>query len=533
VVEDLVLRDLLDQAAGTRFGQDHALSTVRSFDDWRAAVPVRRYSDFSDYIAEIVDGRRSVLTRSDPYALLTTSGTSGQAKLVPMTSHWRTSYRGPALYAQWGLHFHVLGLREVTAGTALDLSWDREPASKALGSIPVLGITQRFETLGVADWTPPWFDASWFTTRQGGTLAERLYVRVRLLAGSDVRLVVAVNPSKLVLLGQMLETSADELITDIATGRLFGAPHPGLDPDPELARLLERRRARRGSLLLTDVFPKLSLAVTWRSAGAALYQPLLEKMLPSVPVLPFSTTGTEGIVTLPIDSHPTAGPLAVDQGLFEFVPTTRDGDDTPLPPDVETLRFDQLETRAHYRLVMSQASGLFRYDVGDVYQVLGWVGRVPRLEFVGRAGNTSSFTGEKLGEEDVWRSARLAAGSSEIPPLTFVPVWGSPPRYVAVVESGSTTRMSSALEGPAIEAALQRLNSEYREKRRSGRLGPLTVLPVAPGALQRVMDHRIAQGAPDAQVKHTWLQRDSQLLELIERLNLQATTAESEEPAHV
>jgi hypothetical protein len=93
--------------------------------------------------------------------------------------------------------------------------------------------------------------------------------------------------------------------------------------------------------------------------------------------------------------------------------------------------------------------------------------------------------------------------------------------------------MSSALEGPAIEAALQRLNSEYREKRRSGRLGPLTVLPVAPGALQRVMDHRIAQGAPDAQVKHTWLQRDSQLLELIERLNLQATTAESEEPAHV
>jgi hypothetical protein len=39
-----------------------------------------------------------------------------------------------------------------------------------------------------------------------------------------------------------------------------------------------------------------------------------------VPLIPFSTTGSEGIVTIPVHPHASAGPVSLDQGIFEFVP---------------------------------------------------------------------------------------------------------------------------------------------------------------------------------------------------------------------
>ncbi|ADG78164.1 GH3 auxin-responsive promoter OS=Tsukamurella paurometabola (strain ATCC 8368 / DSM / CCUG 35730/ CIP 100753 / JCM 10117 / KCTC 9821 / NBRC 16120 / NCIMB 702349 / NCTC 13040) OX=521096 GN=Tpau_1542 PE=4 SV=1 [Tsukamurella paurometabola] len=92
-----VLADILDQATETSFGVDHALSSVRTLADWRAAVPVRSYDDFRPYLQRAQAGERRVLTTCDPYAFLKTSGTSGAPKLVPTTRHWRANYRGPAL----------------------------------------------------------------------------------------------------------------------------------------------------------------------------------------------------------------------------------------------------------------------------------------------------------------------------------------------------------------------------------------------------------------------------------------------------
>ncbi|ADG79297.1 GH3 auxin-responsive promoter OS=Tsukamurella paurometabola (strain ATCC 8368 / DSM / CCUG 35730/ CIP 100753 / JCM 10117 / KCTC 9821 / NBRC 16120 / NCIMB 702349 / NCTC 13040) OX=521096 GN=Tpau_2698 PE=4 SV=1 [Tsukamurella paurometabola] len=403
--------------------------------------------------------------------------------------------------------------------TALDLSWDRTASTETHGAFPVYGISQRWESLGGNDWTPPWFSAPWFTDDVNSLdSADRLYAKMRLLAGKDVRMIVSVNPSKIVMLAEQLRDRSDELIDDIRGGALLGRPHPAVSPDRELAARLSVLRGReRRPLRLTDVFARLDLVVCWMSGSARFYEAWMRDLIPDVAILPFSTTGTEGIVTLPIDGHTTAGPLATNQGLYEFFSIDDEGETTG-----ESVPMEHLERGGQYRLVMSQANGLYRYDVGDNYRVVGHVGGTPRLEFQGRAGVRSSFTGEKLTDSDLHTTvARTTSGCGRLPFFTAIPVWGTPPRYVVAMESSEVLDAKSLIDlAPRLDAVLQEVNIEYGEKRKSQRLSSIEVVPLRSGAFKELTEYRLAQGAAPAQIKHHWLQSDSAVLSILNEIGV-------------
>jgi len=513
-----VFDDLLAVSRDTAFGREHSLHSVRTREEWRRAVPIRRYDEVAPYVERQLAGERRVLTTEDPYAFLRTSGSTGRAKLVPTTRHWRRAYRGPALYAQWGLYFEQLGDEHLAGDEVLDLSWEPAPPRDHVHGFPVYGITERPLPDDSEDWDPPWRSENWFPrdTHAVG-MATLLYRKLLRLAGHGLRLIVSVNPSKIVLLAEALRENAERLLRELHDGRSTQA-------DPDLARRLSLAFDRAdGRPLLTDLWPRLNLLVCWNSASAALYRPWLSRLAPGVATLPFSTTGTEGIVTLPVDDHPSAGPLAVDQGHFEFVPWNELDDGSPLPADSPTLGYDELDTGVDYRLVMSQANGLYRYDVGDVYRVVGAVGATPRLEFLGRAGFQSSFTGEKLTESDIQTAVIrvLGSGSVDHPHFTGIPVWGTPPHYLVAVEwADAYDDLDPQDTASRIDAVLQEVNVEYADKRRSGRLHPLRILPLVPGAFRSVAERRFRHGAAGAQIKHHWLQKDAAFHDTLRELGL-------------
>ena len=508
-----VLADILAQTTDTEFGREFGLRWVRDMTDWRKAVPIQQYEDIRPYVDRAMAGRDAVLTVDRPYAFLRTSGSSGTPKYIPTTRHWRDRYRGSALYAQWGLYFEAMRRVGTHPPDVLDLSWER---SDVAGPRPDYSISSRPAAVSARDWLPPWYGESWFLAEPGEDWRSGLYRKLRLMASRNVRAIVALNPSKIISLAETLAGAGELLIRDLIDGTLDGRRRPDVFADREVADRL-RAAQRRGPLRLRDLWPDLAVVVSWNSASAALYENWLESVLPGVPRLPFSATGTEGIVTIPVDDHPSAGPLAVNQGVFEFVPN--DEADS-VAPDAATLDFTELEVGGEYRLVMSQANGLLRYDIGDVYTVSGRYGATPRLEFSGRAGFRSSFTGEKLTEVQVHQAVSDAFPRQHgIPPLfTFVPEWGAPPRYRVVLQG--PIPFDSGRFAQDVDDALRRINIEYGEKRRSERLGAVRAVVVEPDAFSRIEEHRRANGASSAQIKHHWLQRDDALLTTLRDLRL-------------
>jgi len=80
-----VFAQLIAKAAQTQFGRDHNFSSVKSFADFAAKVPVRDYEELKPYVDRVVEGEENVLWPGKPVYFAKTSGTTSGAKYIPLT----------------------------------------------------------------------------------------------------------------------------------------------------------------------------------------------------------------------------------------------------------------------------------------------------------------------------------------------------------------------------------------------------------------------------------------------------------------
>ena len=67
---------LVSQASKTGFGRDHHFNNIRSYDDFKQAVPVRDYEVLKPYINRVVEGEENILWAGKPLYFAKTSGTT-------------------------------------------------------------------------------------------------------------------------------------------------------------------------------------------------------------------------------------------------------------------------------------------------------------------------------------------------------------------------------------------------------------------------------------------------------------------------
>jgi hypothetical protein len=76
----------------------------------------------------------------------------------------------------------------------------------------------------------------------------------------------------------------------------------------------------------------------------------------------------------------------------------------------------QLREHSSYSVIITTGGGLWRYRLGDVVEVDGFVGATPSLRFMGRGRSVSDLCGEKLAEAFVTRSIATACKALGIAP---------------------------------------------------------------------------------------------------------------------
>ncbi len=510
--------DCIVRHRDSAFGKQYNFKQIKTLADYRQAVPIHQYADLEPWIRQILDGEKRVLTVDEPYTMLKTSGTTGPSKAIPHTAFWRYRHRGPIIYALWGAFGKYFPQLWDHPYATLDFLWEREVPKDFIGKLPHQAITNRETSLGVTDFTPLWYDAPWvdFTNDDSGFM-ERIYLRIRHFIGQDLRLLAVIQPNRLLLLAEILSDYTEQLIEDVHNGELWGKQV--FEPDPQLAARLERLAEHEGSLRPKSVWPNLDVVACWKSRQLRLYLEQLPGIYPDTNILPLLTGSTEAMVTCPVDDHPEAGVLTLTQGVYEFIPHD-EKNPAHRETNPETLSFDQLTLGETYNVITTQANGLYRYDIGDLYRVVGYQGRVPRLEFIRRQGIYSSFNGEKLTETQVMDAFQAALDQLGLPSSLYAcfPVWANPPQYVFVVEAGADIGLSDLPY--AIDQCLGALNSEYEARIRTGRLAGAAVMEVAPGTFQDHSNAKVAQGACAPQLKHYFCQKEAGLLKEIEAAGL-------------
>ncbi len=128
----------------------------------------------------------------------------------------------------------------------------------------------------------------------------------------------------------------------------------------------------------------------------------------------------------------------------------------------------------------------------------------PVIQFVRKGQGMTSITGEKLTESQVTGALVevVDSGGFDVEHFTAAVEWDDPPHYAFYAELGDAMtpdRERAFLR--AMDSSISGRNIEYEAKRESLRLGPPVLKRVAPGTYQALRQKRVAEGAPEAQVK--------------------------------
>lgn len=507
-VQRACLLRLLRRRGGSAFGVEHGFSGIRDVRDFQSRIPVRTYEEFAPYLDRVLRGETTALLAPDERILMfaTTSGSTDRPKHVPVTPSFIADYRrGWNIFGLQALLDHPECFLRGIVQVVSRMDESRTEQGVPCGSISgLLAATQKrlvrkyyvvpSQTALIADPT------------------ARYYAVMRFAVPRDVSWIVTASPATPLKLAKTAAEHAERLIRDLRDGTLSspGEPLPAqvlalfsdrLKPDAEAADRLEGVLSREG-VLRPSQYWRLGFLANWTGGTLGHHLRDFPTWFGETPVRDIGLLATEGRVTFGIADGTSSGVLDVEGGFFEFLPPEESAGGGG-----QALTCEALEVGAEYRVILTNASGLVRYDIGDRVRVTGYVGTAPLLEFLHRGANVASVTGEKLTEWQVVQAYAQVRGSSGSASELFVlsPQWGDPPWYRLHVEPGCDEVPASQLAA-AVDKQLSALNVEYAQKRRSGRLGAVEVNVVPTGFLTSLdRERQAARGGAHEQFKHQYL----------------------------
>jgi hypothetical protein len=513
--QDRLLRKILETNADTEFGRHHGFGGITSVQRFQERVPISTYEDLEPYITAEMHGRPNQLTKDPPVLFTTTSGTTGNRKYIPMTREGKRAKSHLTWLWFCGLYRDHPG---IVGGRILSVV-SPEVESHAPSGVPIGAES------GHAYRTMPGPVRSIYTAPYGVFAIEdyeaKYYTLLRLAAGQNISCIATVNPSTVLLLGDRLAQHTESIIRDVRDGSLssqFSVPQELRDslhlrPDPERARHLERAAAAAGGLLRPGLaWPELSAVGCWKGGTVGAYLAKFETYFPQgLPVRDFGYYATELRGSVPLSDQGDAGTIAIGTNVLEFHPA----DDDRAPEGRQLLTVDQLQVGQRYFVYVTNASGLYRYDMNDIVEVAGHYGQTPLIRFIQKGKGVVSFTGEKLYEVQVIAAveAALAALRGRYHFIAAVAelVEGTTPRLVFLIEFDDPVAEhdGSALVD-RLDAALGDQNDEYQTKRKSLRYGAPIIRVIRNGEYDRYRRHMVETGQrADGQFKVLRLTSDT------------------------
>jgi hypothetical protein len=513
--QDRLLKKILGANADTEFGRRHGFAGVGTFGEFQERVPISTYEDLEPYINAAMLGQPNQLTKDPPVLFTTTSGTTGNRKYIPMTREGKRAKSHLTWLWMCGLYRDHPG---VVSGRILSV------VSPEVESHTPSGVPCGAES-GHAYRTMPGPVRSMYTAPYGVFAIEdyeaKYYTLLRLAAGQDISCIATVNPSTIVLLADRLARHAEPIIRDVRDGTLssdFPVPQDLRDslhlrPDPERAKHLEQAVASGGGVLQPGLaWPGLAAVGCWKGGTVGAYLAKFDTFFPQgPPVRDLGYYATELRGSVPLSDEGAAGTIAVGTNVLEFHPAGEDR----APRGKELLRVEQLEVGQRYFVYVTNASGLYRYEMNDIVEVTGHDHRTPLIRFVQKGKGVVSFTGEKLYEVQVIDAVEkaLAAlrGSYHFIAAVAELVDGTNPRLVFLIEfdDAIADHEGSALVD-RVDVAVGDENEEYQTKRKSLRYGAPVIRVVRSGEFDRYRRRMVETGQrADGQFKVLRLTSDT------------------------
>ncbi|MFT6633153.1 MAG: hypothetical protein ACJAS4_003123 [Bacteriovoracaceae bacterium] len=392
-------------------------------------LPIRRYEQFHNIKA---------LTKNPPKFFETTSGSSGSKKRIPYTKELIDDFT--TMFKVWC--YDVLAFGPKLSGGKIYFSISPQftknqhinDDSDYLSGLTGL-IFKRFVLIPKK--------VKMITDPEVYKKVTAMY----LISAKNLEIISIWSPSFLIVLLDSIVESHEEIETALLSREYEWNGLKFKFPKTEKFKIHELRKA---NLDFTNLFPQLKFISSWGALNSNQDFLWLKKTFYKSLVQEKGLLATEGVLSIPSIKYNHFIP-ALTQTYFEFLDSSKN-----------ILPIHKLTVGSKYEVIISQSSGLLRYQLGDMIKVTAMVKNTPCFEFLGRASNVSDLVGEKLNE------IFLNDGLQELnsPPCIFIPSLLTK-RYYCVSEFN--------LDKGFIDALLMK-NPHYENAIKLGQLHPLEFL---------------------------------------------------------
>ncbi len=440
-----IMQAITKKAKDTVFGKDHDFAGIKTYEDFKARVPIRDYEALKPYVEQITkEGKSDVLWPRLPAYFAKTSGTTSGTKYIPISQDSIPNHINSARNAL------LAYVHEVGTGRFLDKSLI------FLSGSPVLDKTGPAQVL---------------TGRLSGMVNHHVpaYLRTNQKPTYETNCIEDWE--------EKLEQVINETI-DAQMSLISGIP-------PWVQMYFDKIVERTGKPI-KDVFPDFSLFVY----GGVNFEPYRKKLFDTIgKVIPSIETypSSEGFIAYQ-DSQVEPGLLLLaNSGIFfEFIPVEEFFDENPT-----RLHIGEVELNKNYALVINSNAGLWGYSIGDTVKFIS--NQPYRLVVTGRIKHFISAFGEHVIGEEVEKAMQHAL--SQFPEVSISEFTVAP--QVTPVEGGlpyhewliAFEKMPKELEKFALclDAKLCHLNSYYDDLITGNILRTLKIKPLNADAFQQYM----------------------------------------------
>jgi len=358
-----ILQDLLKTGTKTIFGADHKLGDVKTYEDFKQAVPIRDYEQYKPYIEQIKEGKHNILWKGQPIYLAKTSGTTSGIKYIPITNDSIPNHINTARNALL-CYMAETGNNKFADGKMIFLSGS--PELERVAGIP--------------------------TGRLSGIVNHHIprYLRTNQLPSYETNCI------------DEWETKLDKIVEETLNQDMTL-----ISGIPPWMQMYFDRLMQVSSKSIKELFPNLSVLVH----GGVNFEPYKAKL--------FSSVGKkiDSIETFPAsegffafqDSQEQEGLLLNSNSgiFFEFVPAA-----DILKENPTRLSLKDVKAGENYAMVINNNAGLWGYNLGDTVKFLSL--DPYRLVVTGRIKHFISAFGEHVIGEEVEYSLMKAAEEENV-----------------------------------------------------------------------------------------------------------------------
>jgi hypothetical protein len=363
-----ILNQLVKIGKLTLFGKEHGLDQVKTYEDFKKAVPIRDYEAFKPYIEQIKKGTQNVLWKGRPIYFAKTSGTTSGVKYIPITKD--------------SIGNHINGARNAI----LSYMSKTQQTQFAGGKMIFLSGSPELERVGGIP-----------TGRLSGIVNHHIpqYLRGNQLPSFETNCI------------EEWEEKLDKIVVETVGKDLTligGIP-------PWMQMYFDRIVATTGKSVIEN-FPNLQVLVQ----GGVNFEPYKAKLFETIGK-PIDTIelfpASEGFFAFQEDRKQPGLLLNTNAGIFyEFIPLAEVHHENPT-----RLSLSEVQLGAQYAIIINSNAGLWGYNIGDTVK---FVSIHPyRIIVTGRVKHFISAFGEHVIGEEVEQALLEVTQSLNVSVIEF------------------------------------------------------------------------------------------------------------------